>query len=235
MESFNVREMNNDINGYILIRDWFNFTFENPDKTNCTQTALYCYIIDLWNRLGQKERFGLPTYSTMECLNIKSYKTYKKTLDSLIEFGFVKIISKSINQHQSNIVGIVKNTKASTKALDKAHTKASTKAHTTIIEQRNNRTIEQTNDLFDSFWDLYDKKVGDKNKLIKKWADFDSLTISKIMQHVANYKLSQPTKKYRKDPATYFNNRSWEDEVINLEPAKPIIKNIFADSSQMQY
>ena len=82
---------------------------------------------------------------------------------------------------------------------------------------------------------MYDKKVGDKNKLIKKWADFDSLTISKIMQHVPKYKLSQPNKKYRKDPATYFNNRSWEDEVINLEPAKPIIKNIFADSSQMQY
>lgn len=231
--------MNNDINGYILIRDWFNFTFENPDKTNCTQTALYCYIIDLWNRLGQKEKFGLPTYSTMECLNIKSYKTYKKTLDSLIEFGFIKIISKSINQHQSSIIGMVKNTKASTKALDKAHTKASTKASTkaltTIIEQGNNGTMEQTNSEFDLFWELYDKKVGDKDKLIKKWSSFDSLTIQKIMQHISKYKISQPDKKYRKNPSTYFNNRSWEDEIIISETPKVEYRNILADSSQMQF
>ena len=206
------------MNGYIFLRDWFNFTFDNPDRTNCTHTALYCYLIDLWNRVGQKEKFGLPTNYTMECLNIKSYKTYKKTLDDLVTFGFVKIVLKSKNQHKSNIVTMVKNTKASTKALDKAHTIASTKADTTIIEQSNNGTNEQPIDdgiPFDSFWDLYDKKTS-KGKAEKKWAALNLLEKQKIMAHVPKYVASTPDKKYRKDVCTYLNNESWNDEIIGV-------------------
>ena len=34
------------------------------------------------------------------------------------------------------------------------------------------------------------------------------------MAHVKAYKLAQPDKQFRKDPATYLNNRGWEDEII---------------------
>jgi hypothetical protein len=67
---------------------------------------------------------------------------------------------------------------------------------------------------FDDFWNLYDKKVGDKQKLIKKWEDLKDKERELIMAHIPKYKISQPDKKYRKDPQTYLNNKSWNDEII---------------------
>ena len=139
-----------NMNGYNLLRDWYNFKFSNPSKTKSIHSDFYCYLIDLWNRLGQKDEFGLPTSVTMELLGIGSYNTYKKVLNDLIEFGFVKLIVESKNQHQSKIVALSKYDKASDeatdKALDKAHIKASDEATDTIIKQvnketKNNKTI----------------------------------------------------------------------------------------------
>ena len=68
---------------------------------------------------------------------------------------------------------------------------------------------------FDVFWDLYDKKVGDKDKLKKKWESLSYIEQQTAMQHIPKYKLSQPNKKYRKDPSTYLNNGSFNDEIIS--------------------
>ncbi len=66
---------------------------------------------------------------------------------------------------------------------------------------------------FELFWNLYDKKVG-KDKAELKWAKLTLADQQKIMQHVPKYKVAQPDKKYRKNPETYFNNKSWNDELI---------------------
>lgn len=133
------------MNGYNLIRAWYNFRFENPSKTNARHSDLYCYLVDQWNRLGQKKEFGLPTFYTMECLGIGSYNTYKKTLSDLVAFGFIKIIKDSKNQHNSKIVALSNFDKALDKALDKATTKAVDKALDTIDKQLNNETKEEEN------------------------------------------------------------------------------------------
>jgi hypothetical protein len=140
--------------GYELSRDWFNFRFENPSKVRAVHTELYLYMVDQWNRLGQKKELGLPTRFTMESLGIGSYNTFKNTLSDLIEWGFVKLIKDSHNQHQSKIVAISKNDKASSKALDEASIKAIDKPTDTIVEQRNNRTKEQipTLEIFLSYY-----------------------------------------------------------------------------------
>ena len=57
---------------------------------------------------------------TMDALGIKNYKTYAKTFDSLVEWGFIKLIEKSKNQWSATVIALVKNTKANTKALTKA-------------------------------------------------------------------------------------------------------------------
>lgn len=67
---------------------------------------------------------------------------------------------------------------------------------------------------FKVFWDLYDKKRGDKAKLLKKWKELTEEDRIKIMQYVPEYIKATPDKKYRKDPATFFNNKSWNDELI---------------------
>ncbi len=84
----------------------------------------------------------------------------------------------------------------------------------TITETVTIAQTETAKNMFDVFWNLYDKKVGDKSKLIARWLKLPELDREKIMQHVPKYKLAQPDKKYRKDPTTYFNNAAWNDEII---------------------
>lgn len=66
---------------------------------------------------------------------------------------------------------------------------------------------------FDDFWDAYDKKVG-RDKCEGKWEYVSQSDREKIMAHIPLYKDAQPNKKYRKNPETYFNNKSWNDEII---------------------
>lgn len=67
---------------------------------------------------------------------------------------------------------------------------------------------------FDDFWGDYDKKVGSKPKLQKKWAKLSKTTKQKIREYIPLYKQAQPDKKYRKNPETFLNNESWNDEII---------------------
>lgn len=62
-----------------------------------------------------------------DAIGIKNYKTYSKTFEDLIEWGFIRLLQRSKNQYSSNIIAIVKNTKAHTKALSKATQKHSQK------------------------------------------------------------------------------------------------------------
>jgi len=89
------------------------------------------------------------------------------------------------------------------------------------------KEIKEINISFDIFWDLYDKKVGDKEKLKKKWDSMKDYDRSLIIEYIPKYKLIQPEKKFRKDPQTFFNNSSWNDELIGSSdiPKTQIYKN----------
>ncbi|CAB4127062.1 hypothetical protein UFOVP87_41 [uncultured Caudovirales phage] len=115
------------MNVYELSRTWFDFCFENPEKISPNHSALYFFCIEHCNRLGWKERFGLPTTMAKEAIGIRSYNTYIKTLNDLVEFGFIKMVEKSKNQYSSNIIALSKFNKALNKALDKAFIKHVTK------------------------------------------------------------------------------------------------------------
>lgn len=115
------------LSGYELSRQWFDFCFENPDLIKPNHTALYFFAIEHCNRLGWKYKYGLPTTMAMEAIGIKSYNTYKNTLDDLVEWGFIVMVERSKNQYSSNIVALSKNDKAIDKALDNALLKHDTK------------------------------------------------------------------------------------------------------------
>lgn len=140
-----------DINGYSLSRSWFDFCFENPEKIRPNHTALYFFIVEHCNRLGWKEKFGLPTTMTMEAIGMRSYNTYKNTLDDLISFGFIVMIEKSKNQYSSNIVALSNFDKALDGALDKAIVKkegCSIKKSESTIQS----TIQSTGESIDSIY-----------------------------------------------------------------------------------
>lgn len=208
------------MNGYELTRGWYNFKFQHPDRVRAVHSDFYFYIVDLWNRLGQKKQIGLPTSVTMQMLGIGSYNTYKVVLQDLIDFGFLELISTSKNQHQARVVALSKIDKATDTALDVALSisdnptdetsdEPTDKATDDIIEQLNNRIIEYP---FASFWDLYDKKK-DTSKCKKKWDNMTSKELSEIMNVVKSYVESTPEKKFRKNPLTWLNGECWLDEI----------------------
>ena len=74
---------------------------------------------------------------------------------------------------------------------------------------------------FDEFWNDYEKKVGDKEKIRKKFEKLSDKHKMAIKDYIPNYKKAQPDKKFRKNPETFLSNKSWEDELIYTEQ-KPI-------------
>lgn len=77
---------------------------------------------------------------------------------------------------------------------------------------------------FDLFWNEYDKKVGDRKKIEKKWALLTIAVQNEILDYIPKYKEAQPEKKFRKNAETFFNNKSWEDEIISstVKPNKGV-------------
>jgi hypothetical protein len=80
-----------------------------------------------------------------------------------------------------------------------------------------NRTItinENINIDFEWFWNEYDKKVGEKQKLKKKWNKLSDEERQNAMNYLDLYKQAVPDKQFRKNPETFLNNKSWNDEII---------------------
>ena len=67
---------------------------------------------------------------------------------------------------------------------------------------------------FERAWDLYQKKVGLKEKLRAKWNKLSLKDRKAAIEHIPLYVQSTPDKTYRKHFQTYLNQRSWEDEII---------------------
>lgn len=72
---------------------------------------------------------------------------------------------------------------------------------------------------FNDFWNAYDKKV-DRNKCESKWKKIKQEAREKILAHVVLYVETTPDVQYRKNPLTYLNNESWNNDIIAKTPAK---------------
>jgi hypothetical protein len=80
----------------------------------------------------------------------------------------------------------------------------------------NEKKVSKVNILdsaFDEWWNIYDKKVS-KEKAISKWNILTSDEKQLALKIVQEYVNSTPDKTFRKDPTTYLNNKSFNDEII---------------------
>ena len=83
-------------------------------------------------------------------------------------------------------------------------------------EQEEDKEQEQYINIdFEYYWKDYDKKVGDKKKLKSKWDKLTDQERQDAMNYIELYKISIPDKQFRKNPETFLNNKSWNDEIIN--------------------
>jgi hypothetical protein len=121
-------------NGYSYSRAWFDYAFEHPEQVTASHGILYLWLVEINNRLGWVDIFQITASECMQGMGCKSYNTYKKCFDQLVEWGFVKVVKKAVNQHQCNIVALSKFDKALNKALDKALMKHLTKQSESTVQ-----------------------------------------------------------------------------------------------------
>lgn len=86
---------------------------------------------------------------------------------------------------------------------------------------------------FERAWNLYEKKVGCKAKLEKKWNSMSQKDRKAAIEYIPLYVLSQPNKQYRKNFQTFLNQRGWEDELIGATPPPAVINEQPSDISQL--
>lgn len=179
------------MNSYELSRNWFNYCFDNPEKVKPAHTAVYFFAIEHCNRLGWKEKFGFPSQMVMEAVGIKNWRTYSKVLNDLVDFGFIKMIEISKNQYSSNIIAIVKNTKAPTKALDKALQKHSTKQGQSTVSIDKQLNKEQVTTIsVETFLLWFNKKKELKNGVQGKFKVLTFTDENNLKKLLSSYELS---------------------------------------------
>jgi hypothetical protein len=82
------------------------------------------------------------------------------------------------------------------------------------VEDKEQEQQQEVNIDFEWFWNEYDKKIGVKEKLKNKWLKLSDLERENAMNYIDLYKKSVPDKQFRKNPETFLNNKSWNDEII---------------------
>jgi hypothetical protein len=108
------------MNSYELSRNWFDWSFENPELVSPSHTAIYFFAIEHCNRLGWKDKFGFPSQLAMDAIGIRKHQTFIKHFTDLIDWGFIKLIQKSKNQYSANVISLISALPKNGKALDKA-------------------------------------------------------------------------------------------------------------------
>lgn len=86
---------------------------------------------------------------------------------------------------------------------------------------------------FDNIWNLYDKKVGCKEKLRKKWNSMSKADRKAATEYVPLYVMATEDKKYRKNFQTFLNQRGWEDELIGATPPPAAVNENPSEISQL--
>jgi len=167
----------------------------------------------------------------MSAIWIKNWRTYSLWLKDLEDYWFIVFIERSKNQYSANIISIfacVKNTIATTKALDKAVHRHSTKHSSSTVgidKPVTSKLItskpvtihqEELDDEFDNFWNTYDKKV-DKKKVESKYWKLKQSDRDRILEVLPDYIESKPDPQYRKNPLTWLNGECWNDEIEKQE------------------
>ena len=221
------------MNIYDLSRNFFNFSFENPEKIKPNHIAIYFFAVEHCNRLGWKEKFGLPTTMVMEAIGIKSYTTYINSLNDLVSYGFIKMIEKSKNQYSSNIVALSNFDKAHDKALDKALIKHTSKhmvkqceSTVSIDKQIYNNTNTQINKSTDAEFsteNLHPQDLEDNNQSLIAKKENTVFPVGRAKTDVDNRKLQFRDKlipfldEYGKDTLRDFYNYWTENSKDGLK------------------
>ena len=76
------------------------------------------------------------------------------------------------------------------------------------------KILSEKMDMFNDFWDRYDKKIN-RDDCLKKWKKLSISDMKDALKMVELYVKSTPDKQYRKNPSTWIYQKAWRNEVIS--------------------
>lgn len=214
--------------------------FLNP---NLLQIFIYCLLKAnhrdnemIWNNeliTVKTGSFITGRFQMAKDLKQKESALYKR-LQLLTKLGYIEL--KSNNKFTLLTIVKYKTYQISEpKEEQQSNNKVTTKEQqsNTNKNDKNEKNDKNINIPFDLFWQSYDKKRGDKIKLEKTWNNLTDTDRQNIMAYIPKYKIATPDKKFRKDPQTFFNNKSWNDEIIGIAETKPEKKLTLAEKDAL--
>jgi len=146
----------------------------------------------------------------------------EKIIEVIDDNIFIKFLSEQLNEFEVTSRQNSKNAKDGWKKRRKQ--KEDSECNATALnsqyendaireEKRREEEIIKNKLPFDLFWNLYDKKVGDKKKVEIKWNKLKEDERQKIIDTLPNFLKTITDKQFQPYPETYLNNRRWEDEI----------------------
>lgn len=223
------------MNGYDLSHRFFEWAFSNREDFKPTVSALYFYLVEVCNTLGWKKEFSISAKECMEGIGVSGYNTYKNAFDILCKHGFIKVVKKSCNHYQSNIITLLNIDKVTNNLTDEVadgvtpmYDKGNYQSNGDIHKTINNKTIKTIKQEDKAETEVSVK--SDKTQKIK-FSEFVSLTqdeYNKLVQEhsesatkrmieiLNNYKGSKG-KKYKSDYLAILN---WVVSKYNDEKKK---------------
>ena len=148
-----------------------------------------------------------------QCLNILIDKNIIKVSDSQ------RIIIEFLDEQYDELSELRQKKVEAGRKGGKASVKHRLSNKDKDINKDKDEDIDIVNISFEDFWNLYDKK-RDRPKCEKRWNNLKDIERVEIIEYLPAYVKSTPDKTFRKDPAVFLNNRSWENEIIKPEKTK---------------
>ena len=209
------------MNGYNLTHRFFDWAFSHRADFKPTVSALYFYLIEVCNKLGWKPEFSISAKECMEGMGVSGYNTYKQAFDILCEHGFIKVLKKSCNSYQANIITLLNFDRVTDEVTNKAPTEyersneqSNGDIHKTYKTNKtiktNSRNIEKQKNSYAEFVTLTSDEYS---KLVE---EFGENATKRMIQILDNYKGANG-KKYKSDYRAILN---WVVDKYNEESQK---------------
>ncbi len=91
----------------IIVDKFFEWALANKSEYKPAVSALYFFLVMVYSKLGYPKEFSVSAKECMEGMGVSGYNTYKNAFDVLINNSFIKVVSRSCNHYQANLIRIV--------------------------------------------------------------------------------------------------------------------------------
>lgn len=208
-------------------------TDEKLMECSASATGIYIRLLCIMHKsdeygvilLKQKDK---QTDNQIKNFAIKLAKYLPYSTDEIVS-GITELLSEGVLQNggnklsqkrmiRDNEISLIRAKSGKKGGLfAQAKIKANLQANT---EDGNEDVNNNINVPFETFWNLYDKKVGSKKNCEKKWNKLTNEVRQKIIDTIPKFKASIKDMQFQPFPETYLNQERWNDEIVAIEVKK---------------